>query len=532
MSRQLLLNNLPAAILPFGARNREILKNCGTIEGFGRLEIDGRIDPHTSLEHGPPQHHETDLPRLARIRRRSRRRRAASPAIRGMKPVGGQRGTEVVVTLTGQRLADAQGDPLLSAGDHGHEARGGPRTARSTATFKIAADAPLGLHDLRLRTATGVSALRTFSVGALKEVAEVEPNNDFAKPQPIAMNVTVNGVADNEDVDYYAVEAKKGERITAEVEGIRLGLTLFDPYVAILDAKRFELASSDDAALIWQDGFVSVVAPEDGTYIVQARESAYAGNGELPLPAPRRQLPPADGDRPRRRQARRDGDGPLDRRRPGREDDQPDPARRASSATSAWSPRTSAGPPPIRTLPPLPVRQRDRGRAERHHATATPFSPAVALNGVIGTRGRRRPLRLQGEEGPDLRRPVFARQLRSPLDSVLSIVAKNGGQIAGNDDSGGPDSYLRFNAPKDGEYVVSVGRPPQEGRADYAYRVEVSPVDAEADLSTPERVAPPRHRDDGRGRPAGEPPGDPDQRRPRRLRRRPDPRPPRTCPPG
>ena len=92
------------------------------------------------------------------------------------------------------------------------------------------------------------------------------------------MNVTVTGVADNEDVDYYVVEARKGDRITAEVEGMRLGITLFDPYVAILNIKRFELASSDDAALIWQDGFASILAPEDGKYIIQVRESAYAGN--------------------------------------------------------------------------------------------------------------------------------------------------------------------------------------------------------------------------------------------------------------
>ena len=51
------------------------------------------------------------------------------------------------------------------------------------------------------------------------------------------MNVTVNGVADNEDVDYFVVEAKKGERITAEVEGLRLGITEFDPYVAILNVE-------------------------------------------------------------------------------------------------------------------------------------------------------------------------------------------------------------------------------------------------------------------------------------------------------
>ena len=92
------------------------------------------------------------------------------------------------------------------------------------------------------------------------------------------MNVTVNGVAENEDIDYYAVKARKGERISVEIEGIRLGLTLFDPYVAILNSRRFELASSDDSALGWQDGIVSVAAPEDGTYIIVAREAAYAGN--------------------------------------------------------------------------------------------------------------------------------------------------------------------------------------------------------------------------------------------------------------
>ena len=64
-----------------------------------------------------------------------------------------------------------------------------------------------------------MSELRTFSVGALKEVTEVEPNDEFLKPQKIEFGSVVNGVARYEDVDYYAFEAKKGERITAEVEG-------------------------------------------------------------------------------------------------------------------------------------------------------------------------------------------------------------------------------------------------------------------------------------------------------------------------
>ena len=116
-------------------------------------------------------------------------------------------------------------------------------------------------------------------MGTRPESLEKEPNNDFKAPQPIPMNVTVNGVADNEDVDYFVVPAKKGERISAEVEGHRLGIFEFDPYVAILNAKRFELGASDDAALVLRDGFTSIIAPEDGPYIIQVRESAYSGNG-------------------------------------------------------------------------------------------------------------------------------------------------------------------------------------------------------------------------------------------------------------
>ena len=64
------------------------------------------------------------------------------------------------------------------------------------ATVKVAADARLGEHALRVRTATGVTELRTLWVGALPIVDEKEPNSDFAAPQKIPLNVTVHGVAD------------------------------------------------------------------------------------------------------------------------------------------------------------------------------------------------------------------------------------------------------------------------------------------------------------------------------------------------
>ena len=68
------------------------------------------------------------------------------------------------------------------------------------------------------------------------------------------------------------------------------------------------------------------------------------------------------------------------------------------------------------------------------------------------------------------------RGLRSPLDSVLTVYTLAGNGIGGNDDSGGPDSYLRFQAPADDTYVVSVKDHLGKGGPNYAYRVEVAPV--------------------------------------------------------
>ncbi|HWE39601.1 MAG TPA: PPC domain-containing protein, partial [Isosphaeraceae bacterium] len=280
-------------------------------------------------------------------------------------------------------------------------------------------------------------------------------------------------------------EAKKGDRITAEVEGIRLGLTLFDPYVAILDAKRFELASSDDAALTWQDGFVSVVAPEDGTYIILARESAYAGNanclyrlhvGNFPRPTA---TIPAGGKLGDAVTVRWIGDV------------------LGESTTSLTLPETAGrdfglvahddrGSAPY----PNPFRLSPFGNtieAEPNdsQATATPFTPPVGLNGVIGSAGDVDHYAFNAKKGLAYDVRVYARQIRSPLDSVLAIATKGGGRVAGNDDSGGPDSYIRFNAPKDGEYVLSVSDHLKKGGPDYAYRVEVSPVAPLLTLSTP-----------------------------------------------
>src|SRR4051794_7864939 len=115
--------------------------------------------------------------------------RAASPALASVLPRGGQRGTEVELTFAGDRLADAKEilfyDPGISVIKLDVV---NPQQLKARIT--IAPTAPLGEHSLRVRSATGLSDLRTFWVGALPVVAEKEPNGEFAQPQKIDMNVT------------------------------------------------------------------------------------------------------------------------------------------------------------------------------------------------------------------------------------------------------------------------------------------------------------------------------------------------------
>src|SRR5262245_24177818 len=173
-----------------------------------------------------------------------------TPRLNSTTPPGAQRGTELDVRLNGSRLEDAQEIVFYGSGI---ECTKIDTNKNVTARFKIAPDCRLGEHHFRVRAKGGVSDLRTFWVGALPELAEKEPNNEIAKPQSVPLNTTVTGAAGGEDVDFYQVVMKPGERLAVEIEAIRLGRALLDSYVAIRDSNGKVLASSDDTALAKQD---------------------------------------------------------------------------------------------------------------------------------------------------------------------------------------------------------------------------------------------------------------------------------------
>lgn len=431
---------------------------------------------------------------------------AADPNVRNVLPRGGQRGTEVELAFNGERLGDALEvvfyEPGLEVIDFKVE-----NDKLVKVKVKLGSDQTPGIRHLRLRTKSGLSKVHNFAVSALPVVAEVEPNNDFASPQVISNNVTISGTVTNEDVDYFAIEAKAGERLTAEVVGIRLGDSMFDPYVAILNANRFELAGSDDAAFASQDGVASIIAPADGKYIVMVRESSYGGSGDsfyqlhignYPRPVA---IVPAGGKPGSQVTVTFHGDikGPFTR-------DFTLPALDSLPSSSPLN-FTLAATDDSGTSPTgNPFRLSDLENvieAEPNDSMEqVPLSilPA-ALNGILQAEGDRDLFAFDAKKGENYEFVVYGRRLRSEIDSVLQIWNSKGNAVANGDDSPGtPDSQLRFNCPEDGKYFVMIRDHLGRGGAGYHYRIEGTRVSPRVDFSINEFV---QFREDTLELPAG-----------------------------
>lgn len=408
-----------------------------------------------------------------------------TPELNLIEPRGAQRGTELDIHFYGDRLDGLQ---ELLAYEPGIEVRSiaveNPKHA--TAKIFIKPDAPLGEHQFRVRTAGGVSYLRSFFVGQFPTVNEVDPNDTPEQAQKIELNTTVQGVAKSEDPDYYVCSLKKGQRFTAEVEGMRLGRTMFDTYVAIVDPKGFEIASCDDAPLLRTDSFVSVIIPEDGDYRVLVREAAYEGDDAC-------QYRVSIGNFTRPKAVFPSGAKPgetVEFKFIG------DPA--GDYTETVTIPADASGRFPlfpsrdgVHAPSPLWIKvsplataaeaEPNAGVKDASQAPAVPF----AVHGIIGEDKDTDFIAFKAAKGENLTLKVIGRELRSPLDAVLAVRDAKGKNLANNDDQGGPDSVLQWTAPEEGVYHAVIRDQLQRGGADFTYRLEVTRRDAAVGASLP-----------------------------------------------
>ena len=407
---------------------------------------------------------------------------AAPPTVESVLPAAGQRGTEFTVTLTGARLTNPEELLLYSSGVTCTKL-----TATSenevTATLKAAAYCRLGEYAFRLRTAGGASEVRTIRISPLPVVAEKEPNDSREEAQAVPLNVSVTGVIESGGADHFAVPLKKGQRLAAEVEAVRLGGDLTDAVLTVFGPDGRELVTVDDTPLFRQDPFATIVAAADGVYTVRVRESGSGGGDTSPYVLhvgtfirPAAVFPPggqagtevavkllgdAVGERTQTVKLPANGQGfefyPTDGGVPA---PTPNPFR-----VSSFPNVIEAGP-----------------NDDPTHATANPHGWPVAFNGAIESVGDLDHFRFKASKGDVIEVEAFAYRIGSPLDPVVAVLTAAGELVASNDDDTTHDSRVRVSIPADGEYLVRVSDKSKRGGPAFLYRVELDRPKAGLDV--------------------------------------------------
>ncbi len=197
-----------------------------------------------------------------------------APRLLTVMPMGGQVGTTVEVSITGESIEDIT-DLLFSA--PGITAK--PKTAAdgkaepNKFVVTIAPDAPAGVHEARVMSRLGVSSSRAFSVGTLAELTRAKPNNSLAAAVELKPNSVCNAVMTARAVDFYSFEGTKGKRVVVDcaAAGIDSKLT---PVLIVADAQGRDLVVDRTG------GIVEFTPPADGKYVVKVHSLTFKGGAE------------------------------------------------------------------------------------------------------------------------------------------------------------------------------------------------------------------------------------------------------------
>ena len=203
---------------------------------------------------------------------------ASTPRLNRIVPRGAQRGHEHQISFRGERLGSTKQVLFHDSGMTATKIQV-VNDKLVKVTIKIDADCRAGEHFIQLRTKYGISDFRSFHVGVLPSVADTEPNNNFANAQPIQQDVTVDGLITAGDVDLFSFEAVEGQRLSVEIQAIRLGF-FFDPLIELYDSNEQLLIRADDSPLGRQDGFFSIMVAKTGKYFVKVRDTEFGGTGQ------------------------------------------------------------------------------------------------------------------------------------------------------------------------------------------------------------------------------------------------------------
>lgn len=190
---------------------------------------------------------------------------AEVPAITSFFPASVQRGATVEIKLSGK--PGTQPVKVWSETDQLNQFQLNEKGDSLTLTAQP--DARLGVHWIRFYNSEGATSQLPVYIGTLKEITEKESNNSTHEAEVIeSLPVTINGVLHKSgEVDTFSVALKKGKRLTASIDAHEAFGSPMDSVLQILDEQGFVLQQNDDDHGF--DPLLEFEVPYDGKFLIR-----------------------------------------------------------------------------------------------------------------------------------------------------------------------------------------------------------------------------------------------------------------------
>ena len=399
---------------------------------------------------------------------------------------GGTRGTEFEVLVEGLNL-EAVDNVLFF--DDGLMLRSIVKQENDRLQLKIKAadDCRLGEHPFTVTGPQGSASPRSLHITPFNVLTEHEPNSKKSTAQSLELPITVTGIIDETDEDWFRVNLKAGQRLTAEAVALPLGRYLFDALLEVFDEKGKRLFISDDTPLLRQDPLISFTAKSAGDYYVRIREAAFGGDLDSryrlhlghharPVVAYPAGVP---ANEPTTVKLLGDSQGQIEKQLVLHEADQTHEVNISPGQSVPGSVR-------IRCSDSANVLELEPNNSPDAATPAPRTSRGLpSLNGILSRPGDIDFFSFDAKQGEAIEISVFAAQIGSPVDSLITVFNVAGETISQNDDGIVHDSKLRFVPPTSGEYKVSIRDQLGRGSATSVYRIEFRSLEPRLQLQIP-----------------------------------------------
>lgn len=188
------------------------------------------------------------------------------PRLLTVMPMGGQSGTTVEVTITGENLEEIRELSFSTPKITAKPVAG----AENKFSVSIAADVPVGVYDARVMSRLGVSSARAFSVNKLPEVTRAKANNSVETAMVLPVGTICNATMTKRAVDFYSFQGVKDKRVAIDCAAVGIDSRL-TPVVILADAK------GNDLKVNRTGGVIDFTPPADGMYVIKVNDLTFQG---------------------------------------------------------------------------------------------------------------------------------------------------------------------------------------------------------------------------------------------------------------